>query len=146
MSSVGELGLGPKTGDGNSNQGQRIDQPPMLEKAKVDASIGEFEQIFAQVWNYTIAKGSDADGSEISDEDGSPESTFAVQPIHPSGNHGAEQDMQRVKNIEQLLGNGGGNLDSVNDHYYDNAKQGSEYCERSVRAELFADILERRRH
>ena len=146
VSGVGEPGLGPKTGDGDSNEGQGINQPPMLEKAKVDAPVGKFEQIFAEVWNHTVAESSDADGAEIADEDGCPEASFGVQPIHSSSDHGAEQDVQRVKDLEELVGERAGNLNLLNDHYYDNAQQGSEYGERSVRPELFADIFKRRSH
>ena len=93
MTSVREFGPGPDAGNGDSDKGYRINQPPMFNKAYMCVAVRKCQQKFAQIRDDAIAEGSDADGPEIADEDSCPEASFGVQTIHACGGHGAEQDM-----------------------------------------------------
>jgi len=105
----------------------------------MNPAVGQIEQGFGQVGNDAVAKGSDAYRADIPDDDYSQEGAAAMEREHGCCDQRAQQHVQWVQAPEQGRGYCPWHTCEDEGAHDDNAGQGAEHRERSVRHQFGGD-------
>ncbi len=93
--------MGPEAPEGDTADGQGINEPPFLDEAQMEAAVREGEEPFAGKGEEAVAEGGDADGAQVAETQGVPEAAPAVAVEHGCGDERAQQHMERVLGPEE---------------------------------------------
>lgn len=142
MRKLGERGAMRKQ---DPQERERIDEPPLFDKADVGMRVRKPEETFPQVRDERIAHRPDPDRAQIADRKQGPEAAGAsrrttVEMEHGARNEGTKKNMCRMEEIKKAEGELFGQTGEQDQE--NNARERTEGRKRRVGAQLLEDGLE----